>query len=100
MHSLSLAATLAAVPPWVANWLTPVWLLGIGALAGLLVLAVLWLLVAALSRLPGVASWAEDAEWARASWTGRILVPILSLISPRTVAEVPLAVREGPLWPI
>lgn len=100
MHSLSFAATLAAVPPWVANWLTPIWLLGIGALAGLLVLAVLWLLVAALSRLPGVASWAEDAEWARESWSGRILTPILSLISPRTVAEVPLATREGPLWPI
>jgi ABC-type transport system involved in multi-copper enzyme maturation permease subunit len=100
MHSLSFAATLAAVPPWVANWLTPVWLLGIGAVAGLLILAVLWLLVAALSRLPGVPSLTQDAEWARGSWSGRILAPILSLISPRTVAEVPLAVREGPLWPI
>ncbi len=32
----------AAVPLWVTSWLTPLWLIGVGALAALVVLGVLW----------------------------------------------------------
>lgn len=33
---------LAAVPQWASTWLTPIWLLGAGAIVGLAVLFVLW----------------------------------------------------------
>lgn len=36
---------LGAVEPWVSNWLTPVWLLGAGALLGLACLLALWAVV-------------------------------------------------------
>lgn len=36
------ATLVAAVPVWVSSWLTPVWLLGIGALCALLLLGLLW----------------------------------------------------------
>jgi len=49
-------------------WLTPMWLIGVGALIGLAVLLVLWGLSFVVAR--------------------------------RVAVEVPLAVREGPLWPI
>jgi ABC-type transport system involved in multi-copper enzyme maturation permease subunit len=49
-------------------WLTPIWLIGVGVLLGLLVLLLLW--------------------------------GLLFLIGRRAAVEVPLMVREGPLWPI
>src|SRR5262245_37137367 len=39
-------------PDWASHWLTPLWLLGIGALFGLIACALLWLLAALLSRIP------------------------------------------------
>ena len=54
--------------PKLTVWLTSVWLIGVGALLGLLVLLVLW----------GLAY----------------------LVARRVAVEVPLAVREGPLWPL
>lgn len=68
---------LALVPEWASNWLTPVWLLGVGALAGLVLLAVLWGLV-----------------WAATRPLGR------DNVLRRNVDELPLAVREGVLLPI
>jgi ABC-type transport system involved in multi-copper enzyme maturation permease subunit len=40
------------VPTWVTNWLTPIWLVSVGVLCGLLLLGLIWLVCAALSRLP------------------------------------------------
>jgi ABC-type transport system involved in multi-copper enzyme maturation permease subunit len=41
----------AATATWVSNWLTPIWLIGIGALLGLAVLSAIWVLVSLVSRL-------------------------------------------------
>jgi ABC-type transport system involved in multi-copper enzyme maturation permease subunit len=58
--------------PWVGNWLTPLWLVGFGALLGLAVLALLALVALSLRRVKGF---------------GRL-------------AEISLTLREGPLLPI
>jgi ABC-type transport system involved in multi-copper enzyme maturation permease subunit len=42
-----------AAPPWVVTWLTPIWLLGMGALVGLAVLLVLWGVTFLVSRKAG-----------------------------------------------
>ncbi len=57
---------------WVGNWLTPLWLVGIGATIGVLVLLVLWGLVWLLRGLPFF----------------------------QQLSEVPLTITEGPLQPI
>jgi ABC-type transport system involved in multi-copper enzyme maturation permease subunit len=57
MSQLSL---FALVPSWVSNWLTPVWIVGTGALIGLLVLAVLYLIALVLSRIPLLDALAEN----------------------------------------
>jgi len=59
---------LAAVPQWLTVWLTPIWILGVGCVAGLTIILAIW----------GIAR----------------------LISPVAGKELPLSVREGPLWPI
>lgn len=46
---------LAIGPPWLSVWLTPIWILGVGAAMGLLVLLVLWGVVALVSRRAGAA---------------------------------------------
>ena len=100
MNSCVLLATVAAVAPWVANWLTPIWLVGVGTLLGLLVLVVVWLLALGLSRVPGLGGLAEQAQREDAGWLSRCLLPVTGLVSRRTLAEVPLAIREGVLWPL
>jgi len=44
---------LAAVTGWLNTWLTPLWLIGLGALLGLALLLVAWLLVCLVSREGG-----------------------------------------------
>jgi len=65
------------VPEWALNWLTPVWLLGVGALCGIVALAILWVLMWAVSRLAPASSRFR-----------------------REVDEVPLALRREVLFPI
>lgn len=92
-----------AVSPWISNWLTPLWLVGVGAIGGLLVLVLLWGLAALLSRLPGVGTLAEGppgAPGASVGGRGRFTRPLLRLVSRRLVAETPMVVREGALWPL
>jgi ABC-type transport system involved in multi-copper enzyme maturation permease subunit len=73
-------------------------LLGVGAIAGLAVLIVLWATAYVLSRLPILG---DADEFLRAHGGGRsFLRPLTALISRRTVTEVPAAVREGVLWPL
>jgi ABC-type transport system involved in multi-copper enzyme maturation permease subunit len=76
---MMLTATLGVilVPDWLSNWLTPVWLLSLGALVGLILLAGIGGVLAGLAVLPGMPGWYK-----------------------RQVAELPLAVREGVLWPL
>jgi len=136
MTELSL---LGALPTFVGNWLTPIWILSVGALAGLVILLVVWGVAFALSRIVAIGRLAEDAkkrtvaipafsalaflallavvlprvaareagnDTESMAIAALILVPIALLIglalvwftSRRTVAEVPQAVREGPLW--
>ena len=90
---------LAVASPSLSNWLTPLWLLSVGASLGLLALLVLWFLVLLISRL------IPEGEDERASTAGegvlvRILRLPLILFSRRTVREIPGAVREGGLWPV
>ncbi|GIW95945.1 MAG: transporter [Pirellulaceae bacterium] len=65
------------VPDWLSNWLTPIWLLGVGTLAGLILLGVLLGLLAAIGWSPIAPAWFR-----------------------RQMRELPLAVREGVLWPV
>ncbi len=51
--------------PWITNWLTPLWLISLGVLAGLGILLVLWLLAACLSRIPGLGRLSEDPQGRR-----------------------------------
>jgi ABC-type transport system involved in multi-copper enzyme maturation permease subunit len=86
-----------AVPTWISNWLTPVWLLGAGALVGLVLLLILWGVAYLLSRLPLIGD--VDRMPADGPFS-KVLRACLILFSRRTVAEVPAVVREGPLWPL
>lgn len=95
----------AAADNWVSQWLTPVWLLGVGALVGLVILLALWLIVFLVSRIPGLGTLADRfgraGSGGLAEAFGRVLVrPLAVLFSRRTVAEIPVAVREGALWPM
>ena len=72
MMQLSL---LAAVPTWVSNWLTPIWLVGLGTLIGLAVLLILWGVAFLLSRIPMIGSLAEDPK------RRNIAMPSLSVAS-------------------
>jgi ABC-type transport system involved in multi-copper enzyme maturation permease subunit len=91
---------LGAVSPNLSNWLTPLWLLGIGALCGLALLLVLWLVAFLASRLTPPDDSAAGASSAGESWLHRLVRIPLILLSRRTVREVPGAVREGGLWPV
>ena len=47
------------VEPWVSNWLTPVWILGVGVLAGVVASLVLWLIGFVLSRIAPLSQFSE-----------------------------------------
>src|SRR5262245_54360306 len=65
------------VPEWALNWLTPVWLLGVGALFGVVALLLIWGLLWGTSRLA-----LPDSRFRR------------------EVDEIPLALRHEVLLPI
>jgi len=48
------------LPDPIVNWLTPVWILCVGATAGLILTAALWGIFWLLSRLPGAGTLAEQ----------------------------------------
>lgn len=50
----------AAGPTWVNNWLTPLWIISVGALIGLALLMVLWGGALIASRIPGLSAMADD----------------------------------------
>ena len=47
------------LPDPIVNWLTPVWILCVGAAAGLILTALLWGILWLISRIPGVASLSD-----------------------------------------
>jgi ABC-type transport system involved in multi-copper enzyme maturation permease subunit len=93
-------ALLGAVSPKISNWLTPLWLVGVGALVGVALLGILWLLAWVLSRLPFLGDIDVRAKDPRGGGVARALRPLLVLFSRRSVAEIPAAIREGVLWPL
>ncbi len=58
-----------AITGWLNVWLTPLWLLGVGALAGLVILAILWGVLWLISR--------EAARLAPTAITEGALLPVL-----------------------
>ncbi len=90
-----------AVQNWVSHWLTPLWLLSVGVLAGMVLLVLIGAVAWLLSRVPGLGTLADRVGGPEGSWLGRVLVrPLCILVSRRTLGEVPQAVREGALWPL
>jgi ABC-type transport system involved in multi-copper enzyme maturation permease subunit len=65
------------VPDWARNWLTPLWLVGVGAILGLLLLAVLWGIAWAITRMAPAGSRVR-----------------------REVDEIPMALRHEVLLPL
>ncbi|MGE0758727.1 MAG: ABC transporter permease, partial [Pirellulaceae bacterium] len=53
-------AVLGLVPTWISSWLTPIWLLGVGAIGALLLLAALWVVAMVLSRIPALSALADN----------------------------------------
>lgn len=83
---------LGVVPDWVSNWLTPLWLISIGALIGLVILSLLWGVALVLSRIPAIGQLAENPGLRSKA------VPILSVLSFFVLlglALPQLAAREG-----
>jgi ABC-type transport system involved in multi-copper enzyme maturation permease subunit len=62
------------LPDPIVNWLTPVWILCVGATAGLLFTALLWGLLWLISRIPGVASFGERPT------SRRVAIGILTIL--------------------
>lgn len=51
---------LFGVYPWVSTWLTPLWLMSVGVVCGLIVLVAVWGLAAAAARVPALGKLADD----------------------------------------
>ena len=75
---------LGFVPVWVSQWLTPVWILGVGAVAGFLVLFLLWGLAALLSRIPLLGTL-EERPGARRSTVIVLSIILFLVLAPTMV---------------
>src|SRR4051812_26508443 len=62
------------LPDPIVNWLTPVWILCVGAAAGLILTAVIWGILWLLSRVPGIGSLAEQPT------SRRVAVAVLAVV--------------------
>jgi ABC-type transport system involved in multi-copper enzyme maturation permease subunit len=62
------------LPDSIINWLTPIWILGIGAISGLVLCLAIWLVAAVLSRISLLGSLAENAK------PRRVTVAILTIV--------------------
>lgn len=63
------------VEPWVYNWLTPVWILGLGCLAGIIGVLAIWLIGFALSRIPAIGQTFDNrnVRWMGGAILGLVL---------------------------
>jgi ABC-type transport system involved in multi-copper enzyme maturation permease subunit len=48
------------LPDGIVNWLTPIWILSVGALAGLILTSLLWGVLKILSLIPGIGTLSEE----------------------------------------
>src|SRR5215510_614980 len=62
------------LPDPIVNWLTPVWILCVGATAGLILTALLWGILWLVSRIPGVASLADQPA------SRRVTIGVLTIL--------------------
>ena len=62
------------LPDGIVNWLTPVWILCVGATAGLILCAALWGILWALARIPGLGTLAESVT------VRRVAIGVLTVI--------------------
>ena len=63
----------SAVTPWLTTWLTSLWLIGVGALLGILALLLIWGLTFIVNR--------EAAKQVPLAITEGVLLPITSIVA-------------------
>lgn len=95
-----MASVFALIPlqttSWLTAWLTPLWILALGMLIGLVATAVIYLVLAGLSRIPALGNLAENNRKA----TGVALaiaavVAVLGILRTVVFAESPEVVATG-----
>lgn len=84
------------LPDPIVNWLTPVWILCVGASAGLVLTAGLWGLFWLLSRIPGVGDLADRPSQRRLA-TGVLSVAVLAGLAATYFAYRQPAAGAAPL---
>jgi ABC-type transport system involved in multi-copper enzyme maturation permease subunit len=68
----------------IINWLTPVWILCVGAAVGLVFCALIWGVLRGISQIPGISALAEKPE----SRYGLILLVTLALLAAMLVPQL------------
>ncbi|QDV14465.1 ABC-2 family transporter protein [Rosistilla oblonga] len=99
-----MASVFALIPlqqvSWLSSWLTPIWILAIGMLLGLVATAAIYLVLAALSRIPALGNLAEDTRKATFVAMGiAIVVAGLGILKTVVFADSPeitVAGEENP----
>ncbi|MDA1178154.1 MAG: ABC transporter permease subunit, partial [Planctomycetota bacterium] len=94
---------LALVPEWLSNWITPIWVLSNGVLAGLALLAIIWVVVACISRRWAADLWETSTEgvlqsllWLAAVVAAIVLAGFLAVRDPWSLlAAVPRLTASG-----
>ncbi|MCO6454451.1 MAG: ABC transporter permease [Pirellulaceae bacterium] len=88
---MSSLVLLAQSEDWLANWITPLWQLGLGMLGGLAVLIGLWVLGIVLSRVPGLGRLLDRAETRQRAG---LAVSLLALVGLAVGVAAMLPTRE------
>src|SRR5262245_29646342 len=78
------------LPDPIVNWLTPVWILCVGVLAGLLLTAALWGILWLISKIPGVSAVAEQPT------NRRIAIAVLTVLLFGGLASAYLRASAAP----
>ena len=84
---------LGAVSPNLSNWLTPLWLLGVGALCGLVLVLVLWLFAFLASRLAPVDDFDAGSSF---GWRGLAASSCPDSADPAVSPHGPRGSGRGP----
>src|SRR5581483_2725309 len=78
------------LPDPIVNWLTPVWILCVGATAGLIFTALLWGMFWLISRIPGVSKMGDQPH------SRRIAVGVLTILIFLGLAALNLRTNNTP----
>jgi hypothetical protein len=78
------------LPDPIVNWLTPVWILCVGAALGLIVTAVLWGVFWLLSRVPGIGTLADQPGQRRVA-IGVLTVVFFAVLAGLYLSFLPVA---------